>query len=49
MEKRKKSICEKVIMNNNVHLGHDHMTGVVSGFTHAECNQNLEFQNIFQL
>ena len=33
-------ICEKEIVDNNFHLDHDHMTGSILGFTHAECNKN---------
>ena len=34
-------ICEKEIVDNNSHLDHDHMTGNIHGFTHAECNKNF--------
>jgi len=34
-------ICGKDIVDNNFHLDHDHTTGDILGFTHAECNKNF--------
>ena len=39
-------ICKKKLVGNNFCLDHDHMTGVIRGFAHAEFDKNFRIPKL---